>query len=91
LDLKNINPFISAAGLRSQSRKESEVFGWNQISKNTRNRRSQIFYPTPKVQMNIFLHRTPKLGILTRACWNGTISFETFIETEVLLCTTISI
>jgi len=26
-----------------------------------------FFYPTPKVQLNYFLHRTPKLGILTRA------------------------
>jgi len=33
----------------------------------------------------------PKLGILTRVCWNGRISFETFIETEFLLRTTISI
>jgi len=24
--------------------------------------------PTPKVHLNHFLHRTPKLGILTRAC-----------------------
>jgi len=42
----------------------------------------RVFYPTPEVQLNHFLHRTPKLGILTRACWNGTISFETFIETD---------
>jgi len=34
----------------------------------------------------IFLHRTPKLGILTRACWNGRISFETFIETDNSCC-----
>ena len=32
--------------------KELEVFGW-----------SQIFCPTPEVQMNHFLHHTPKLGI----------------------------
>jgi len=39
------------------------------------------FYSTSEVQLNNFLHRTPKLGILTRAYWNGTISFGTFIET----------
>jgi len=27
----------------------------------------KIFYPTPKVQLNHFLHRTPKLGFLTQA------------------------
>ena len=37
---------------------------------------------TPDVQLNHFLHRTPKLGILSCACWNGTIYFETFIATE---------
>ena len=26
------------------------------------------YNPTPEVQLNNFLHRTPKLGILTRAC-----------------------
>jgi len=50
------------SGLRS--RKESEVFGWSQ---------SRIFHPTfyptltTEVQLNHFLHRTPKLGIPTRA------------------------
>ena len=33
---------------------ESEVFGWS---------RSRIFYATPKVQLDRFLHRTFKLGI----------------------------
>jgi len=27
-----------------------------------------FFNPTPDVQFNYFLHRTPKLGILTRTC-----------------------
>jgi len=61
----------------------SKDFGW-----------SRIFYPTLEVQLNHFLHRAPELEILTsaffvfwassstRASWNGTISFETFIETE---------
>ena len=31
-----------------------------------------------------------KTGILTRACSNRTISFETFIEKKFLLCATIS-
>jgi len=47
-----------------------------------------FFYPTPtpEVQLNYFLHRIPKLGILTRACWKCTISFQTFIETENSCC-----
>ena len=30
--------------------------------------------------------RTPELRVLNRACWNGTISFETFIETYDSCC-----
>ena len=45
-----------------------------------------FFYPTPEVQLDYFLHRTPMLEILTRTCWNGTISFETFVETENSCC-----
>ena len=37
-----------------------------------------------RVESDYFLHRTPKFGLLSRAFWNGTISFETFIETRVL-------
>ena len=55
------------------------------IPRNTRSR-TRIFYPTPEVQLNYFLHRTSKLGILTRACWNDTISFETLIEAENSCC-----
>ena len=62
---------------------ESEVFGWSRIPKITRNR-NRIFYPTPtlEVHLNHFIHCTPKLRILTRACGNGTVSFEIFMETE---------
>jgi len=35
------------------------VFWWS---------RSRIFYPNPEVQLNHFLHRTRKLGILIRTC-----------------------
>jgi len=48
------------AGFRS--RRESEVFGWSRIPNSTRSR-SRIFCPTPDVQLDHFLHRTPKLGI----------------------------
>jgi len=41
---------------------ESEVFGWNRIPNNTGSR-SPIFCPTPDVQLDHFLHHTPKLGI----------------------------
>jgi len=27
-----------------------------------------LFYPTPEVQLNHFLNRTPKLRVLARAC-----------------------
>ena len=43
---------------------------------------SRMFFG--RVQLNYFLHRTRKAGILSRACWNGTISFETFIETDTV-------
>ena len=43
--------------------------------------RDRIFYPTPEVRLNHLLHRTHNLRILIRAYWNGTITFETFIET----------
>jgi len=43
-----------------RSRKESEVFGWSRIPNNTRCR---IFSPTPDVQLDYFLHHTPKVEI----------------------------
>ena len=54
------------AGLRSRSRKESEIFGWSRsrIPDNTGSR-SRFFCrtPTPDVQFDHFSHHTPKLGI----------------------------
>ena len=60
---------------------ESEVFGWSwsRIPNNTGSR-SRIFCPTPCAQLDHFLHHTPKLG---KSCWNGTISFVTFVESEI--------
>jgi len=55
-----------------RSRKESEVLGWSRIPNNTGSRipnntgsRSRIFCPTPNpdVQLDHFLHHTPKLEI----------------------------
>jgi len=47
-----------------------------------------IFCPTPVVQLDQFLHHTPKLE---KPVEMAQISFETFRETrEFLLCTTIS-
>jgi len=74
-----------------RSHRESEVFGWSRIPNNTG---SQIFCPTPDVQLDHLLHHTLKLGIpieMVRLLLKGTISFETFVETDFLLCTTISI
>ena len=47
-----------------------------------------FFYPTPTsdAQLNHVLHRTTNLWIQTRAYWYGTISFETFIETDISCC-----
>jgi len=45
-----------------------------------------LFYATPTVRLNHFLHCTHKFGILTRACWNDAISLETFVETENSCC-----
>jgi len=44
-----------------------EVFGWSRIPKNTTSR-SRILYPTPGSPIESFLHHTPKLRILPRAC-----------------------
>jgi len=52
------------SGLRSRSRKESEVFGWSR-SRIPNNTGSEIFCPTPTpdVQLDHLLHHIPKLGI----------------------------
>ena len=46
-----------------------------------------FFCPTPDVHLDQFLHHTPKMGIPVEMV----VSFETFVETDCLLCTTISI
>jgi len=38
---------------------------------------------TLEVQLNYFSHHIPKLRILTHACCNGAMPFETFIETAI--------
>jgi len=42
-----------------------------------------FFCPTPDVQLDNFLHHTPKSGIPVEMV---TISFETFVESEVSYC-----
>jgi len=49
-------------GLQSQNRKESDVFGWSRIPKNTKSW-SRFFCPTLDDWLDHFLHYTPKLGI----------------------------
>ena len=53
---------VFSAGLRS--RKESEVFEWNRIPITTPGVGVGLFWPTstPEVQLNHFLHRSPKVG-----------------------------
>jgi len=59
-----IKRLIKQQGCRVEaaSRKESEVLGWSRIPNNTGSR-SRIFFPTPDVQLDHFLHHTLKLGI----------------------------
>jgi len=61
-------------------------FGWSRISNNAGSQ-SRIYWPTPNphVQLDHFLHHTPKLGIPVEMV----VSFEPFVETDFLLCTTI--
>jgi len=47
--------------------------------------------PDSGSKIESFLHRIPNLGILTRACWNGTILLKLLLKQRFLLCTTISI
>jgi len=66
--------------------KQANVTGLRRrIPENTWSR-SWNFCPTLEVQLNHFIHLTPRLEVLTRACWNGAISLETFIETENPCC-----
>jgi len=64
---RHITSMFSAV-LRSRSAKESEVFGWSRIPKNTKGGVG-FFHPTatPEIQRKYFLTSTPTLGILIRA------------------------
>jgi len=53
---------------------ESEDFGWGRIP----NTGSRIFCPTPDVQLDHFFTSHSQIR---NSCWNGAISFETFVET----------
>ena len=67
-------------GLRSRSRKEWEV--WGEVGFLT-TLGVGFFCPSPDVQLDHFLNHILKLGI---PCWNGIVSFETFVETEISCC-----
>jgi len=71
---------------RSRSRKESEVFGWSRIPKIVTSR-SRILYPTLTAEPNLnhFIQCTLKLGILSRACWNGTILLKFLLKLRILV------
>ena len=64
-ETQNILYSKSRAAVSESSRKESKVIVWSRISDNTGSR-SRIFcpIPTPDVQLDLFLHHTPKMGIL---------------------------
>jgi len=77
-------------GLRSRSRKESEVLGGVGVE----------FLSTLGVWVGYFVRLDSGSPIesfftshsqICNSCWNGAICFETFVETNFLLCTTISI
>ena len=61
---------------------ESEVFGWSRIPNNTTSR-SRIFCPTPDVQLDHFIHHTPKLGIPVEMVQ---FLLKLFVETEISCC-----
>jgi len=67
-------------GLRSRSRKEWEVWGGVGFLTTLG---VGFFSPSPDVQLDHFLNHILKLGI---PCWNGIVSFETFVETEISCC-----
>jgi len=82
LTIRVLTHWVFWSGLRS--RKESEVFGWSRIPDNTGSW-SQIFLSDSDSGCPIgsFFASHSEIGI---SCLNGTISFETFVETEISCC-----
>jgi len=72
-------------GLRSRSRKKSEVFGWSRIPNNSG---SRIFRPTPDVELDHFLHHILKLQIPVEMVQ---FHLKLLLRRDFLLCNTISI
>ena len=78
----------SKAGLRSRSRsrKESEVFRWSTSRTwipNNIGSRSRIFLSDSGCPIGSFFSSH---SWIRNYCWNGTISFETFVETDISCC-----
>jgi len=68
------------------SHRESDIFGWSQTG----------FLKTLGVRFFVWLWKSNCIihtshSWVGNSCWISTISFETFVETDFLLCTTISI
>ena len=68
----------------TSSVEESEVFGWSRsrIPSNTGSR-NQIFLSDSGYPVGSCFTSRSQVG---NSCWNGTISFETFVETEISCC-----
>ena len=80
------NQPIWSAGLRSRSRKESDVFGWSRsrIPNNTGSRsRICLSDSNSGCPIGSYFTSHSKIG---NSWWNGAISFETFAETEISCC-----
>jgi len=69
----------------SRSRKESEVFGWSRsrIHSNTRSR-NRIFLSDSDAEVQLDPFHITLLS--WDPCWNGTISFETFVGSAISCC-----
>jgi len=62
----------------------SEVFGWSRIPNNTR-RRSRIFL-SDSDSGSPFRSFFTSHSLVGNSCWNGTIYYKTFVETEISCC-----
>ena len=83
---RHLDKLLVIRGGHRQSELESEWVGgfwWSRIPNHTVSR-SRIFCPTPTpdVQLDHFCIKLLNWD----SCWNGTISFKTFVETEISCC-----
>ena len=71
------------SGLRSRSGTESEAFGWSGISYNTRVGVGFFVQLRSECPLGSFFTSHSQIR---NSWWNGTISFETFVEADISCC-----